>query len=297
MSDICFLIQVFVDAKQVKASNTSRGYQYILKNFENYIAGKELTPESINGFLAAAKKRGCTKSTVRTYYDILKNWVVWLHKRGYLNDFRIDMLEIPPHGKLVPRAPSKTTLKSIAKLLRDEINLAKDYKKFTLTRDLAIFSLLLECGLRVGEACALTINDVDMDMQKVIIADSKTSRARTVYFTEATAANLRQWLNYRSPDDPHFFQKKLNNGAKKISQGGTMLIFSRYQQRAGVPHFRVHDLRHACAVYRLANGQNLSDIQMILGHENIETTARYLMALDIDRAERDRKHSPLDMLL
>jgi len=78
MSDIGYLKQVFVDAKQVKSQKTTRNYNLILTHFEKHLNGAPLTPEAINSFLADAKKRGCAKSSVRTYYDIIKSFIVWL---------------------------------------------------------------------------------------------------------------------------------------------------------------------------------------------------------------------------
>lgn len=296
MSDIHVLIQVFVDAKQVKSAKTSDGYRRLLNQFALHLNGAPPTPEAVNGWLASCKKRGLRKSTIESYHQTVKNWLTWLIKRGYIEQFRLDLIETPPRGKLVPRAPTQAALRAVISLLREKFSAATPGRKITLARDLAMFSLLLDCGMRIGEICALTIYDIDMDMRKIHIEDSKTSRGRTLYFTEAAGDDLRQWLAYRPPcDDIHIFLTK-RNGLKLATPEGTRAIFSRYQSQANVSHFRVHDLRHACAVYRLAAGQSLGDIQNILGHENIESTARYLKAVDMGRAERDCKYSPVIML-
>jgi len=290
--DVHYLIGIFIHAKKVRSIKTSSGYQRILSEFEKYLNGEPLSPEAVNGFFADKKDNGRKKSTVRTYYDVLKTWLTWLVKRDYLVNFRFDLIEIPPKGKLVPRAPAKKTLIAIRSFLEESLNTTRPDRKFSVSRDLAVFSILLECGLRIGEVCALTVQDVDLELQKVTVSDSKTSRGRTVYYTKITADCFDQWLIHRLPNNDYFFQTK-RHGVKNITVEGMRIRFDEYQKRANVPHFRVHDLRHACAVYRLAGGQNLGDIQAILGHENIETTARYLKAVDVDRALRDRKHSPL----
>jgi integrase/recombinase XerD len=85
------------------------------------------------------------------------------------------------------------------------------------------------------------------------------------------------------------------SGKRRHTAGKTIYLACRSAARAaGIPKaVHPHSLRHAFATHLLEAGTNLRTIQILLGHANLETTARYLQVADV--AVRSTP-SPLDSL-
>lgn len=155
-------------------------------------------------------------------------------------------------------------------------------KLFDKPRDRALVTLLLDTGLRVREAIALTWDRVDLD-ERVLVVDRavdprgdyqglKTRGAeREITFSGPTAALLRQIKPALSQDVPVF-----------RNRWGTRLNLNNWYHRVWQPalagagiRLRIHDLRHACATLLLERGVPLTAVQQRLGHADMQTTARF----------------------
>lgn len=162
---------------------------------------------------------------------------------------------------------------------------------FEKPRDRALVTLLLDTGLRVREAIALTWDRVDLD-ERVLVVDRavdprgayqglKTRGAeREISFSAPTAALLHQIKPTLSQGVPVF-----------RNRWGTRLNLNNWYHRVWQPvlstsgiRLRIHDLRHACATLLLERGVPLTAVQQRLGHADMQTTARFY-------ARRSRKLS------
>lgn len=154
----------------------------------------------------------------------------------------------------------------------------------------ALLRLLYGTGLRRGEALALTINDVNLDDQFLIVYDSKNGQERIIPFSDSLADVLRQYARYRDKlpanleRDDRFF---IAPDGRKISPDCFNRWFSRLLSIAGIPKGRgvtPHALRHSFAVHSLAmmaeGGTDiycsLPILATYLGHKNIESTNHYV---------------------
>jgi integrase len=146
--------------------------------------------------------------------------------------------------------------------------------------------------MRKGELLALRWQDVDLDAGRLTVrhtlrlgtrelAEPKTERARrTLRLGSDTVVALRehrrQQLEERLAagrcwvDGDFVFATTI--GTPLDSRNGTK-AFQRTLKRAGLPHQRFHDLRHACATLLLEDGEELGVVSRILGHSQIATTA------------------------
>jgi len=142
--------------------------------------------------------------------------------------------------------------------------------------DRALFLLLLRSGLRVGEAAALRLSDVDLAQQTVRIErGEKNGRGRIVYFTADAKVALEAWLAQRAPfsEVPWlFFTKK----TKRLRVCTINEHFQRYRLQAGIEKpYSAKSLRHTFATQLLNAGVPLTTVQELLGHDRITTTQRY----------------------
>lgn len=293
-------IEIFLTAKaNTKSRGTVDYYStplYIYSDFAPEIWPP--TPESIEAFIYAGKKRGLTETSVRGYYKALKVWLAWLVKRGKLEVNPIDLVERPVAPKLLPRVPKEPDLRRLFDCLRASAHMGE----WLNVRALALWSLAFDTGLRVGELEALTIADVQNDGRSASVRGGKTHTDRVVFFSESVSVALWRWLSIRAslplPPGLDALFVSLHQSSEMPSKwrafpaDGMRADLAAQCIKAGIPHLTPHTLRHGYAVFALRGGANISDIQRQLGHSNIATTSRYLMVDDTGRSERHDNHSP-----
>ena len=130
--------------------------------------------------------------------------------------------------------------------------------------------LLMLTGCRKSEILTLRWSDVDLAAGELHLADAKTG-PRAVQLPP-TAARLLEALPRRK-ESPWVFPGKDRGG--RFSDGGLDRVWQAVRTQAGLEDVRMHDLRHSFASRALALGETLPVIGKLLGHSDIETTARY----------------------
>ena len=132
----------------------------------------------------------------------------------------------------------------------------------------AALRLLMLTGCRRNEILTLRWEDVRLEAQELHLTDSKTG-PRTVSLSPQATAVLAQLP--RLPGNPWVIPGA-KPGARLSSLFGP---WRRVRARAGLDDVRIHDLRHSYASRALALGESLPVIAKLLGHTQIQTTARY----------------------
>ena len=132
----------------------------------------------------------------------------------------------------------------------------------------AALRLLMLTGCRRNEILTLRWEDVHLQTQELHLTDSKTG-PRTVSLSPEAAQVLAQLP--RLPGNPWVIP-----GAKAGARLSSLFEpWRRVRARAGLDDVRIHDLRHSYASRALALGESLPVIAKLLGHAQIQTTARY----------------------
>ena len=143
--------------------------------------------------------------------------------------------------------------------------------------------LLIATGLRIGEAVALEWSDVDFEALTLRVSRSrklggavggtKSDRSRMVHIDPGLAQTLEQ-------------QRRSSGRLGRLvfsTSTGSMLNPTNVRNRwhaqtlrdAGLPHIRLHDLRHTAATLAVAAGESVLFVQSMLGHSDVRTTMRY----------------------
>lgn len=133
---------------------------------------------------------------------------------------------------------------------------------------IAAYRLLLLTGCRLTEIQTLKWEYVDLEEAALYLPDSKTG-AKTVHLGEA-AIKLLEKLP-RVKDNPHVIVGK-HVGAHLTD---LQRPWRRIRKEAGLHNVRIHDLRHTFASGGLLVGEGLPMIGKLLGHTQVQTTARY----------------------
>lgn len=132
----------------------------------------------------------------------------------------------------------------------------------------AAFRLLLLTGCRLSEIQTLKWVHVDLDAKELRLPDSKTG-AKTVHLGNAVVAVLKAMK--RVDDNPYVIVGK----KKKQHLTDLQHPWRRIRSEAMLDDVRIHDLRHTFASGGLQVGEGLSMIGKLLGHTQVQTTARY----------------------
>jgi len=149
------------------------------------------------------------------------------------------------------------------------------HKKYLTTRDYAIVTLFLNCGMRLSELIGINISHIKFD-EALLTVVGKGNKQRTVYLNKACIAALNEYLKLRpvitSTDKDALF---LSDRKKRISKRTVQIAIEQYLKAAGLSGYSVHKLRHTAATLMYQNGVDVRALQEILGHENIGTTEIY----------------------
>ncbi len=159
-------------------------------------------------------------------------------------------------------------------------------------RHRALLATLYGGGLRVSEVTQLKVSDIDAQRSALWVRQGKGRRDRQTLLSPKLLELLRTYWRAERPTEWLFPNA---TGSRPISPKAAYTCLpqrcaSRRHHQAGASALW---LRHAFATHLLESGTNLRTIQILLGHANLETTARYLQVADV--AVRSTP-SPLDSL-
>jgi len=143
----------------------------------------------------------------------------------------------------------------------------------------AFFLTAYAAGLRRMEIVALRAEHIDSQVGLIRVEHGKGDKARQVRLDPCLLRVLRtHWRHHHLPG-PWLFPAPTRGSAwldRPIRRNAGTVAFRRYADAAGLrPALSLHNLRHAYATHLLEDGVNLRNIQVLLGHEHIETTAQY----------------------
>lgn len=141
-------------------------------------------------------------------------------------------------------------------------------ERIELPAAIAAVRLLLFTGCRLGEIMTLRWEYVDLPSKLLRLPDSKTG-AKEVHLGNAAIAVLK---NITSAEGNPFVIKGRNPGAHLTD---LQPFWQRLRGRAGLKNARIHDLRHTFASVAVSHGHSLPMIGKLLGHTQVQTTARY----------------------
>lgn len=152
------------------------------------------------------------------------------------------------------------------------------------------FTTIYATGMRIGEACLLRTDDIDAK-RGVIVVRGKGNKERIVPLSPKLLAVLRAYWKKERPPAPWLFTSR--KGGPLLKDAARMAL-KRAAGEAGIDKYVTpHVLRHSFATHLLDGGTELRIIQVLLGHENIETTTRYAR---VSSGTLAKVHSPFDHL-
>lgn len=145
-------------------------------------------------------------------------------------------------------------------------------------RDLALLALLYASGLRRSEIVALDLADYDLAENSVRVRAGKGSKERIVYLANGVDKPLLEWLEVRGDDPGPLFCPVSWKGkllARRLTDQSVAYLLSQRAKEAGVKAVSPHDFRRTFISNLLDAGADISTVQQLAGHADVNTTARY----------------------
>ena len=162
-----------------------------------------------------------------------------------------------------------------------------------------LLSLSYGCGLRAGEVVRLKVKHIDSAQKIIRIEQSKSRKDRHVMLSPETLDLLRQWWKARRGYDATtpLQERWLFPGRRPGTPMTTRQLNRLFHEAADAAGIKkavtLHALRHSFATHLLERGTDIRIIQALLGHDKLDTTARYTRVATGMIAAVE---SPLDLL-
>jgi integrase/recombinase XerC len=233
-------------------------------------------PADLRAWMAAARARGLSPRSLSRALSAVRGFHRWLAEAEGAEAPAALALRGPRAARRLPRPVSVEGARALIDAVDDA-----GRAPWVGARDAAVLTLLWGCGLRVGEALALT--GADAPLPDTLRVTGKGGKQRLVPVLPAARAAVEA---YRAacpmalPRDGPLF-RGVRGGA--LSPRLIQLAMERARAALGLPATATpHALRHAFATHLLAAGGDLRAIQDLLGHASLSTTQIYA-AVDAPR--------------
>lgn len=212
--------------------------------------------------LQSESVKGMSDRTLDGARTVICTFFKWANSEGYI-----------PINPCVNIKPIKYQVRERQSLSEDEFEALRS--SCSNIRDTAMIEFMYSTGCRVSELINVKITDVDFARSEVTLF-GKGEKYRQSYLNAKTKLALRTYLQQRNDDSPYLFVKRKHCDNMQLSKSAIELIVKKLGETAGLTrNVFPHLIRHTTATLGLQRGMEITEIQKMLGHVNIETTMVY----------------------
>lgn len=245
------------------SDSTIRHYLHFVEEFARHFGKSpdKLGFDHLRSYQAyLLKQRKLAPGSVENHVSALRFFFVrTLHRP----EFR----EFIPFPRVQRRLPHILSKEEVARLINASQNL------FQRT----LLMVLYGTGMRRAEVARLKLSHIDSQRMIIHVVQGKGGKDRDLPLSPALLETLRAHWRWLKPRTYLFPSRRYRNMEQPISDKVVWLACNEAAQRAGIrKHVTPHLVRHSWATHLLEAGTDLRTIQLLLGHEDLETTAKYL---------------------
>ena len=273
------------------SSSTITYYVDVLKMLTRLMNGigvqrpLDVTHEHIHEAIIIKRNEGVKDATIDKYMRGWRAFFNFMETEGFLPTNPFDKVAIMKSEKRIIETFSKPQIKA----------LLESQKKTTFTgyRNYVLMLLLLETGVRVSEAAAIKVTDINWK-ERLIKVYGKGRKERYVPFQKTLERHLNEYVSIRGFLEHDFLFVNIDNTPLKVR---TMQeVIAQAGKDAKVTGVRVspHTFRHTMAKMYVMNGGDPLSLQLILGHTSLEMCRNYVRLFSSDVAIKHARHSPLE---
>jgi len=260
----------YMDRERGFSRHTTAAYLGDVVDLLASLDGRTMTTAAVRQWLARARAEGAGSATIARRIASVRCFAHWAVRRGLLVTDPTLRLRTPRVRTDLPAVADSARLNealdTLSRLADDPIAI----------RDLVLLELLYGSGLRVSEACAIRVRDVDLDRRTVRVM-GKGAKQRVVPLTTACVRALERWSAVRG-DVAQPQESALLVGARGRAldtRVARRVVHDMTVQFPDLPDLAPHGLRHSMASHVLEGGADLRYVQQLLGHASLASTQIY----------------------
>ena len=255
-------------AERGLAPNTLSAYRRDLRQYVEFLEGREPQPDLIDEYLGWLSEQGYARSTITRKVSAVRGFHRFELVEGTADSDPTVFIDPPKRTQALPKALS---VEEILGLL-DSIGTSDRAG----IRDAALLEFMYATGCRVTEAVGVDLNDLDL-VDRVVMLTGKGRKQRLVPVGGAAISAIRAWLPVRLELARHTDAVFVNLRGTRLTRQGVFGIVRKRAKQVGIAPDRIspHVLRHSAATHMVEGGADLRTVQEMLGHANVSTTQIY----------------------
>ena len=221
-----------------------------------------------------------SKVTINNDRRNFSSFFTWLMDEGYLRNgnpmkamkkIKVDKVIKEP----IPDDQIEVTRDKLAE--KKSANKVGTKMWLKVVRDQAIFEFLLTTGCRIGELTTAKLKDLDLERKEIKVF-GKGAKERVCYLNTLSVLRMQQWLDARKNIDNEYIfvaVDKTKGKHQRLKISGVEIAIRRLGRECGFENIHPHRFRRTAATTALRKGMPIEQVQLMLGHEQIDTTMIY----------------------
>ena len=245
------------------SSGTIRYYVRFVERFAQHFGKSpdKLGPEDVRSYQSyLLKQRKLSPGSVEHHVSALRFFYVQTLRRYEFRQFL-------PYPRVRQKLPKILSREEVTQLIEASSGL------FERT----LLMVLYGTGMRRAEVARLKIDDIDTQRMILHVVNGKGGKDRDLPLSPALLETLHAYRHWLKPRTYLFPSRMHRDQEQPITDKMVWRVCTEAAKRAGIGK-KVHPslLRHSWATHLLEAGTDLRTIQLLLGHEDLEVTAKYL---------------------
>lgn len=273
-SDNAQLIASFIAYLRMErgaGANTIASYQHDVLDFAAWIDKPLPAAERVDlqRYLSETLESGISARTAARRLSCLRTFYRFLIDEEEALSDPTRNLPVPKQWKTVPRSLGTADLNTMVASLKGS---------WSGIRDKAMLLTFFGSGLRESELVELKLEDLDFESSAAKVWDGKGGKDGIVPLSPPAIAALKDYLDRVRPklasgDSPNVF---LGRHGRKLSRQWIYFQVCAIAKRAIGKHISPHCLRHGFATALVEGGADIRDVQVLMRHSGVDTTAIYI---------------------
>ena len=247
------------------SNNTAVAYEKDIKAFVRWMQQHTpsarwsgITRTDIDSYITYLSAKGYAPSTTNRAISAISGLYGFMKRNGYEVT---NPCTFESRRKQEKKIPNTIDIKQLRTAYINSVGVTK-----------TMLGLLITTGIRIQELLDLTWESINFSSGAIKI-QGKGAKQRIVYTNEKILADLQNVFEYCKPSGKMFHIEQ---------RDARRMIWEALKPYCNAPQLSPHAIRHTMATYQAAQGQNVAAIAKMLGHNNIETTQKYIDMADVN---------------
>ena len=271
----------FLRSERRTSEHTIAAYNRDLRDFLVYMENtgtpisttsdlEKVTITTFRAYISSLAHANMTNTSIARHISSLKNFYRYMGENEIATNSAITILHSPKIPKRLSKSVAQIDIRPLLESFHKIIS-----TRWMALRDIALFTLIYGCGLRISEALSLTPADIN-NSDSMLRIRGKGNKERLIPLLPLVHKKIDEYLSV-APFDfrPHDALFRGSRGAQLSARVAERDI-ELARNYCGLPSTTTpHSLRHSFATHLLEAGTDLRTIQELLGHSSLSTTQLY----------------------